>query len=155
MKTLVDEAVKELKVKEEKEGAFELKMGEVPGFEELYRKDADSEDVALPRVEVDFDGMGLIAHSSGMSGSCLFRNFDCERQIGSTSFPKPRILTQKNLIQWSLHACKHFLQCSGLQGVLIYILNKIMAKLIIAERLSVYTHYQCFVSTTLLRIIYI
>ena len=123
MKTLVDEAVKELKVKEEKEGAFELKIGEVPGFEGLYRKDADSEDVAPPRAEVNFDGKGLISHSSGMSGSWFFRNCDFKRQIGSTSFPKPRILTQKNLIQWVLQACKYFLQCSRLQGVLIFILN--------------------------------
>lgn len=69
--------MKELKAKEEREGEFELKIEEMLGFEELYRKKC-GEEVDLPILDIKFWEPALILHSSGMcfSGSTSRKRSD-------------------------------------------------------------------------------
>lgn len=118
-KTLAEESIEILK---KEETAFEVKLGDVPDFDDLFGDDLDP-DIALPKLEnVDLEATALIAHSSGtyLLIDKKFRVFF--KYIiftGSTSFPKPRILTHKNLIQWALQACMSTLFCRCLMNVLI------------------------------------
>ena len=64
MRYLIDDTLKELEAKEEKEGNFELKLEKAQDFDELYRK-KDENDTILPRIEVNLGQSALIMHSSG------------------------------------------------------------------------------------------
>lgn len=63
------------------QGQLAVSIKSMPTYEQLFR---DHEELSVPLLDkYDMDSIALILHSSG-----------------STSFPKPISLTQRNLVEW-------------------------------------------------------
>lgn len=76
-----DEAMQPLAAGAIEQGQLAVSIKSMPTYEQLFR---DHEELSVPLLDkYDMDSIALILHSSG-----------------STSFPKPISLTQRNLVEW-------------------------------------------------------
>lgn len=82
-----------------------LEILEIPTFEELYHYGIGGTTFQRfsPLAKSDVDSAVMILHSSGKLYPLELYYLKC--WTGSTSFPKPILLTHRNLLQWGSQPC--------------------------------------------------
>lgn len=91
----------------------EVKLLPIPTFRDLYghAKHISSEPVP-PMIETGPEDIAMILHSSGTVTCSTIALIIMNLRpllsfLGSTSFPKPISLSNRNLLQWGMQPCKH------------------------------------------------